>query len=88
MTEYISREAAINAVGEAIADGRSWYDALINALAADVVPVVRCKDCKYAIMTYDGDCKYCRYWADRHEDNQTELYLSPDFYCAAGERRE
>ena len=56
--------------------------------AADVVPVVRCKDCKYAVLTYDGDCKYCRYWAERHEGYSTKLYLPPDFYCAAGERRE
>ena len=43
--EYIKRDAAINAVFEAYADGRSAYIALEAIPAADVVPVVRCKDC-------------------------------------------
>ena len=41
MSEYIERDAAINAVFEAFADGRSAYDALNNLPAADVRPVVR-----------------------------------------------
>lgn len=38
MAEYIEREAAINAVFEAFADGRSAYIALEAIPAADVVP--------------------------------------------------
>ena len=41
MAEYIDREAAINAVFEAFADGRSAYIALETVPAADVAPVVR-----------------------------------------------
>ena len=41
MNDYITREAAINAVGEAIADGRSWYDALLRIPATDVKPIVK-----------------------------------------------
>ena len=41
--EYISREEAINAVFEAIADGRAVFPALNNLPAADVRPVVRGK---------------------------------------------
>lgn len=41
--DYIEREAAINAVYEAYADGESAYDALENLPAADVAPVVRGK---------------------------------------------
>ena len=41
--EYIEREAAINAVYEAYADGESALDALIALPAADVRPVVRGK---------------------------------------------
>ena len=50
----------------------------------DAVPVVRCKDCKHAKMTYRGECKYCNMW-DTDDD---VLYLEGDFYCAFGERRE
>ena len=52
--------------------------------SADAVEVVRCKDCKYAHMTYGGECKYCDMWK---EDGEA-LYLDGDFFCAYGERRE
>ena len=48
-------------------------------------PVVRCSECKYAHMTYDGECKYCDFW---QEDGGDALYLDKGFYCAAGERRD
>ena len=51
----------------------------------DCVEVVRCKDCKNAHMTYDGECKYCDFW---QEDGGEALYLDGDFYCAAGERKD
>lgn len=52
--------------------------------SADAVEVVRCKDCRYSHMTYDGECKYCDKWK---EDGEA-LYLDGDFYCAYGERKE
>lgn len=55
-----------------------------NAPTIDAVEVVRCKDCKYSHMTYDGCCKYC----DELEWDGEALYLEGDFYCAFGERRE
>ena len=53
----------------------------------DAVEVVRCKDCKYAHMTYGGECKYCDCWKDE-DDRYITLYLDGDFHCAFGERRE
>lgn len=41
MAEYIDREAAINAVFGAMADGRAVFPALNNLPAADVRPVVK-----------------------------------------------
>ena len=48
--------------------------------------VVRCKDCKYAYLTDDGECKYCEMEKD---DNGflIEKYRSWDWFCADGERR-
>ena len=49
---------------------------------ADVVEVVRCKDCKHAeIQDYaPPSCRYCcKYSA---------LYHAKNFYCSMGERRE
>ena len=51
--------------------------------AADVVEVVRCKDCKYAYMTTDGECKYCDIWFPDEKE-----YLDGDYYCASGERKD
>lgn len=54
----------------------------------DVVEVVRCKDCKHASLTYDGECKYCQRWKEKYDGESVSLYLDGDFYCAWGERRE
>lgn len=48
----------------------------------DAIPVVKCKDCKHAYMTYGGECKYCDIWSE-----EGEMYLPGDFYCACGERK-
>ena len=54
-----------------------------NAPTIDAVPVVRCKDCKFAHMTYGGECKYCDAW-----ESEESLYLDGDFFCAFGERKD
>ena len=65
MSDYISREAAINAVYEAYADGESAYDALEKLPAADVRPVVRGKWIKENIVLtsnppqYQWHCSEC-----------------------------
>lgn len=54
-----------------------------NMPSIDAVPVIRCKDCKYARMTYDGECKYCDVWFPDEAE-----YLDGDYYCASAERKE
>lgn len=52
------------------------YDSSGNPLD-DVVRVVRCKDCKHGVDNA------------KHIDLACEWsYNNPDFYCAAGERKE
>ena len=48
----------------------------------DVVPVVRCKDCKY--RRGDGFCKKYQ----RNIDGSTTMWFAPDndWFCADGER--
>ena len=60
-----------------------FYEWLDTLPTVDAVEVVRCKDCKYAHMTYGGECKYCDVW-----EAEGEMYLDGDFYGAFGERRE
>ena len=54
-----------------------------NAPTVDAVPVVRCKDCKYARLTYSGECKYCDIWFP-----DEAVYLDGDEFCSAAERKE
>lgn len=51
--------------------------------AVDAVPVVRCKDCKYAHMTVRGECKYCDVWFP-----DEAIYADGDFFCANGKRKD
>ena len=56
MAEYIEREALLSAFVLAdcpFTDFEDAFEMVQNAPASDVVPVVRCKDCKF---WDDGDC--------------------------------
>ena len=64
------------------------YDVLMSELvddfaaipAADVVPVVRCKDCTHCYETLGGWC--CAY------GTCVDCIVQPDFYCAFGKRKD
>jgi hypothetical protein len=83
-------------VAEAIAwldviDFALWHDVqkcIDKVPTVDAVEVVRCKDCKFASLTYDGECKYCQRWKEKYDGESVSLYLDGDFYCAWGERKE
>ena len=65
-------------------EAKKIFDEIIDLQpTADVVKVVRCKDCKYAHMTMDGECKYCDIWFPDEKE-----YMDGDYYCASGERRD
>ena len=94
MPEYIERDklGICKCNPEVFEDkgyAKGWnaaIDIIQNAPAADVRPVVFCRDCKHAHMTHDGLCKYCDMMAERGEDDA--LYLPGDWFCADGEKRE
>lgn len=44
--------------------------------------VIYCRDCKYAHMTYGGECKYCDIWFP-----EESAYVSGNHFCASAERR-
>ena len=85
MNEYISRDAAISKIRDQGVLGGD-YDAyereedVVNTLksipAADVVEVVRCKDCAVPH----------NHWTGCPRMNGT--IMRPDDYCSYGERRE
>ena len=98
MEKYIEALAVIDAINKQRNETPNapcgWLCDMLNARVAtmrhaDVVPVVRCKDCKYAHMTYGGECKYCDKVKEMTDGEYGEaLYLPGDWFCAYGERRE
>ena len=67
---------------------RDCYDRLLaeNDELRKERPVVRCKDCKHAHMTYDGLCKYCDELIEHGVEEA--VYLPGDYFCADGERKD
>ena len=92
--ELVERYEVLNIINDAIAHNALSYENCVNEIvesiaripAADVRPVVFCKDCKHAHMTHDGLCKYCDMMDERGVDDA--LYLPGDWFCADGVKRE
>ena len=78
--EYIEREALLHKIRWA----SSAEEAVMSVRripAADVVPVIHCKDCVYAQPLKDSKYDYlCRYW-NGHSCNQNQ-------FCSQGKRKE
>lgn len=83
MAEYIDREAAIKAIE--FSKGVECSDRCVQGIkyipAADVVEVVRCKDCKWYFHKFCYRCK---------DGNGVNIghYASEMDYCSYGERKE
>ena len=88
MNDLISRQAAIDTIMGQPPEPHypSWYAAQIEKLPAAQPEIIRCKDCRFAILTYDGDCKYCQYLEG--EFGLTDaVYFDGNDYCSHAERR-
>lgn len=86
MGEYITKEAAINAVENAPIElfKSEWEEieeAINAAPTADVAPVVRCKNCKYLANATVNDNGFliC---------DISDMEITPDDYCSYGERKD
>ena len=89
MAECIEREALITkfkkmGLGEHGLVERLFADGVYAVIAAfpaaDVAPVVRCKDCENSYYVVDG--LICSY------GTCLECHVPPEFWCAYGKRRE
>lgn len=74
MVEYIDREAANLALAEQGFDWDKVKQALASVPAADVVPVVWCKECKHLFYTMCAACGF--------------LPHKPNDFCSYGERKD
>ena len=72
MAEFIKREAVIDLITRRYENPEICTQEINSIPAADVAPVVRCKDCKH---------RYSDSWCEYVDDDD-------NFYCARGERKE
>lgn len=89
MAEYIDRKALDKAMTIAAAnvkdkDRRTWAKAICvlhDMPTADVVPVVRCKDCKYLVNATVNSNGFliC---------HVNDMEIAPEDFCSYGERKE
>lgn len=98
MAEYIDRKSLIDefdrlGLGEHSFVERVFSDGVRTIIAgmpaADVAPVVRCKDCKYyrvgAILAPN---KFCFRLKHPVEDRPIGYNFAPDDFCSHGERKD
>ena len=86
--EYIERGHAVDAVLDVYCDTpdidlscEKFEAAILKIPAADVVEVVRCKDCLYSTERYGHmECI--------HGVSYRNTWNKPDFFCSYGERKE
>ena len=79
MDEYIKRKAVTNLITRRYENPEICTQEINSIPAADVAPVVRCKDCKHSWEDIGGLC--CSHGAC------VDLTVPGDFYCAYGERK-
>lgn len=90
MAEYLDREAVLHAIlGEPTESHYpDWYADKIKALpSADVVPVVRCRDCKH-FNREQMECENEAVSTDHEGGAQYSLNFEPDDFCSYGERKD
>lgn len=79
MAEYIEREAVIDLITRRYENPEICTQEINSIPAADVAPVVRCKDCKFHEDEEIG-MVYC--------PNTIGGWIEEDWFCADGERKD
>lgn len=82
MTEYINRESVIRAIENDCLEAvyytkRDAIDCIEAEPSADVVEMVRCKDCWYGRYDDYNGCYYCQ---------KLRTWCNGEFYCAYGKK--
>lgn len=90
MAEYIEKQAALNTIFSEPPEAHypSWYAERIKALpAADVAPVVHCKDCKH-FNHKRMECENEAVSTDHEGGAEYSLNFELDDFCSYGERKD
>lgn len=98
MAEYIEREAAIDAIMKVYVRTAGYKarervfeaeEAVHRLPVADVVPVVRCRDCKYyRASSILAPNEFCFRLKHPVEDRHIGYNFAPDDFCSHGERKD
>ena len=86
MMEYIRRDFALDVVKRTSGDYAAAFSEIAHAPAADVVPVVRCRECKHykKHRTKKYGNLICR--CTRMGKYDMDYPVNPDGFCSYGER--
>ena len=82
--DFIKRKAAMEIVKRTSGDYATAFSEIRQLPAADVAPVVRCKDCKHYTDFDPHDCKRLRF----HFCNKFNNITRESDFCSYGERKE
>ncbi len=98
MAEYIDRKSLIDEFDRLGLGEHSFVERVFSAgvrtiiagmPAADVAPVVRCKDCKYyRVGAMLAPNKFCFRLKHPVEDRPIGYNFAPDDFCSHGERKD
>lgn len=86
MDEYIKKETAYRAIMGERPEARepSWFAELVLEIpAADVVEVVRCRDCRH----WNSETGFCNLNSHFSMDGLDWDMFNDDDFCSLGERR-
>ena len=90
---YIDQKAAVDAVKKVIGNldheckpMMDFYSALWNVPAADVAPVVRCRECKH-FNPETHECENESLSTDHEGGASYSLNFSDDDFCSYGDQR-
>lgn len=83
--EYIKRDFALDVVNRTIGDYAAAFAEIAHAPAADVAPVVRCRECKhFNLQTHE--CENELLSTDHEGGASYSLNFYDDDFCSYGER--
>lgn len=89
MSKYINADEFTATIRKSTSpSGAEWIVAKVNEMpSADVVEVVRCKDCKYHLFSGRCDNDYISRQIE-HCGCYPDFNTPDDFFCKYGERKE
>ena len=92
MSRYIDADELLKTINKNVAEAHNercaqLLEAILNAPTADVVEVVRCKDCSCAESLPSGLLR-CQLHSVYSMFGNSIFNVKPDDYCSYGERRE